>query len=137
VTNTIPADLPPLARVVADWAATALAAEIYIFGSRVRGDHHSASDVDLYIHYLGQIDDGTLAWHARHQRTSYADLIPLLPGPLGENGHSTLEPDDEEMVRKVLSAPVVYSDRNVRCVTLPPKPISARHTLPADFGQGK
>lgn len=118
----MPPDLPELARIVADWADPAPAAEVYIFGSRVRGDHHPGSDVDIYIHYLAPIDDDTLTWHARHQQTAYADLTARLPGPLGQNGHSTLESDDEEMVHKILSAKVIHSDRNVRCVLLPPKP---------------
>lgn len=115
-------DLSELARIVADWAAPAAAVEVYIFGSRVRGDHSPDSDVDIYIHYrtdLG-VDDETVAWHDRQQSSSYADLCPLLPGPLGGNGRQTLCPGDV-LVRSVLAGKVIYTDRSVRCVLLPKK----------------
>lgn len=120
----IPPDLPDLARIVADWAAPATGAKIFIFGSRVRGDHTPGSDVDIYIHYRvdGKIDAATATWHGRQQSSSYADLLPLLPGPLGEKGRETLCPDDLETVGRILAGPVVHKDRSVRCVHLPPKP---------------
>ena len=66
------------------------------------------------------IDDETVAWHDRQQSSSYADLCPLLPGPLGGNARQTLCPGDV-LVRSVLAGKVIYTDRSVRCVLLPKK----------------
>src|SRR5262245_66417182 len=40
-------ELVRLASVVADWASEARLAEVYLYGSRVRGDHEPNCDVDL------------------------------------------------------------------------------------------
>jgi predicted nucleotidyltransferase len=37
-----------LAKIIADWSASAPDFTFYLFGSRVRGDHLSDSDVDLH-----------------------------------------------------------------------------------------
>jgi Nucleotidyltransferase domain len=119
-----PEGLEELARILADWSASAPSATIYLFGSRVRADHRPDSDVDIYIHYQFPPggDSATVEWHMRQQETSFADLLPLLPGPLGETGHSTLDAMDKKTVALVMSGKMIYEDRNVRCVSLPPKP---------------
>jgi predicted nucleotidyltransferase len=43
---TVSNDLKDLARLLADWAAPASGVTVYLFGSRVRGDHKADSDVD-------------------------------------------------------------------------------------------
>ena len=43
-----------IARLLADWASPAPGVTIYFFGSRVRGDHGPASDVDVCIQF-GQV----------------------------------------------------------------------------------
>ena len=119
----LPLGLRDLASIVGDWAAPASnSLTVYIFGSRVRGDHRVSSDVDIYMHVTSVVDDAALAWHCHQQTTSYAELRPLLPGPLGENGSGLLDPMDDDMVRLVLAGRLILSDRNVRCVWLPPKP---------------
>lgn len=47
------------------------------------------------------MDHNTVIWWTRQQQTSYADLLPLLPGPLGDTGHAMLDNQDVAMVRKV------------------------------------
>ncbi|WP_083856188.1 nucleotidyltransferase domain-containing protein [Reyranella massiliensis] len=115
-------DLVDLTRVVAAWAA-ARAVKIYIFGSRVRGDHGPLSDVDLYIDLSeAHKDNETVHWWTRQQETSFADLTPYLPGPLGKNGHETLDPQDLVMVSRITSGKAIWAYCNVICIWLPPKP---------------
>jgi predicted nucleotidyltransferase len=108
--------LRSLAVTLADWAAEAPGFTIYLFGSFVRGDNHDGSDVDIYIELSGSIDEDTVWWHTHNEETDYEDIKSKLPGPLKILHHdSTLVTG--EMLR---AARVVYSDRNVRCVWLPP-----------------
>ena len=47
-------ELKELAKAIAEWASSApLTVSIFVFGSRVRGDHSPDSDVDLSIDYGG------------------------------------------------------------------------------------
>src|SRR5829696_1722373 len=77
-------ELGELARVLADWAAGCPGFwPIYLYGSRVRGDHRPDSDVDLRIfreNYKG--DDLTLEWWVRETSSGHADLQRRLPGLL-------------------------------------------------------
>ncbi len=57
--------------------------KVYLFGSRVRGDHRPDSDVDLRIFtedYEG--DEATLQWWQQQNATDFAELKAALPGPL-------------------------------------------------------
>ncbi|WP_237482710.1 nucleotidyltransferase domain-containing protein [Lichenibacterium dinghuense] len=55
---------------------------IYLFGSRVRGDHRPDSDVDLCL-FQAEWDgsDACTSWWGRTSDLEYRDLADLLPGP--------------------------------------------------------
>jgi predicted nucleotidyltransferase len=110
-------ELKQLAMILADWAALAPAATIYLYGSRVRGDHRPDSDVDIYISW-GKPDDPDLEWWTKNNEQDFADINAKLPGRL-----QILE-DNDPLNFKIRAAAVVYEDRQVKCVHLPPKTIS-------------
>lgn len=105
-------ELQELARVLADWAAPSPHARIYLFGSRVRGDHTSESDVDVYVEFDGAGRDD-VNWWITNQRSAFREIQKRLPFKF-----NALDPRDP-FKRKIVAAPVAYQDRNVFCVTLP------------------
>jgi hypothetical protein len=112
--TTLPEGLVSLAHIFAEWSAPAPASIIYVFGSRVRGDHRPDSDVDFHVHYQPPLDTPTAIWATHQHATAFADLRSLLPGPPG-----FLDPLDTVAVAHVMKAEVVHSHSNVRCVWLP------------------
>lgn len=116
-------DLRDLALAFARWAE-GKNVRIYLFGSRVRGDHRPDSDVDAYVDLtLPNMDHDTVVWWTRQQETAFADLLPMLPGPLGDTGHAMLDPQDQATVSNIMNGRVVHTVRNVLCVWLPPKSV--------------
>lgn len=108
-------ELRELAKKLADWAAPASGSVVYVYGSRVRGDHKPTSDVDICMDFPNPKTEDTRWWTDNNQ-----DDFKQINGQLGANvqvleRNAPLRPD-------VLNGPVVYRDRNVRCVWLPPKP---------------
>ena len=110
-------DLVRLASVVADWANEVPHAEVYLYGSRARGDHEPGGDVDLCFAF--PVRDAALkAWWELNQLTHFA----LLELKLGERVHALpLNDPMGEKIRQVALDPhnVVHQDRNVFCVWLP------------------
>jgi len=109
-------DLIELARVLANWVAPASTTEIYLYGSRVRGDHKPTSDVDVVIPIPKVPTPEDMAWHIARNDDYHKSIDALLPGKL-----EILEYNDP-LVHKVLAAPVVHRDRQVICVWMEPKP---------------
>jgi predicted nucleotidyltransferase len=105
--------LEELVGVLSEWAA-GKAATVYLFGSRVRGDHRPDSDVDVVIEW-GTPDQATMDWWQHEQETDFADLKSKLPGPL-----KILEPTDP-MKWKVVFGKQVGRKGNVVSIDLPPK----------------
>jgi predicted nucleotidyltransferase len=105
--------LKELARLLADWAAPARGITVYLFGSRVRGDHRPDSDVDVCFQWEGRPD---VHWWQTNNEQDFAAIKPKLPGPLA------IHPEQDPWWAPAVAAEVVYQDRNVRCVWLPPKP---------------
>jgi predicted nucleotidyltransferase len=112
---TPPSELRMLAAILAEWASEAPGVTLYLFGSRVRGDHRADSDVDVSVEW-GTLNDADKNWLLINNQDEFAGVNAKLPGPL----HITEE--RHPITTKVRSAPVVYQDRSVRCVLLPPKP---------------
>ncbi|MHB2166070.1 nucleotidyltransferase domain-containing protein [Alsobacter sp. R-9] len=110
-----------LARILDDWIAPAPGVDgVYLFGSRVRGDHRPDSDVDirLFVERWGG-DDATADWWERVNEIRYADLEARLPGPL----HLIRDPDN------VVDPLIAAGDEVLRvgrcvCVRTPRKPTS-------------
>jgi predicted nucleotidyltransferase len=108
--------LRKVAATLADWATAGPGYTVYLFGSFVRGDNHEGSDVDIFLDLTGPVDEDTVWWKVHNEETDYQDIKSKLPGPL-----KILHPDSTLVTGAMLrAAPVVYLDRNVRCVWLPP-----------------
>lgn len=109
-------DLPRLAEILSDWSSGTTFI-IYLFGSRVRGDHRSDSDVDVLIPIPDSPTDFDVDWWGRHNRDFFAEIDARLPGKL-----HILE-NDEPLAPKIIEAAQnpIYRDRNVICVWLDPK----------------
>ncbi|QOZ34438.1 nucleotidyltransferase domain-containing protein [Bradyrhizobium sp. CCBAU 53421] len=78
-------DLPALAGILADWLEPARnIPAVYLFGSRVRGDHRPNSDVDLrlFIDEWRNLERADMDWWAKENETDFALLKSRLPGPL-------------------------------------------------------
>ena len=114
------ADVRELARILADWADGGPGFRpIYLFGSRVRGDHHPGSDLDVRMfpeNYDG--DDPSSEWWDRENASDFAGLKSLLPGPLDLHCDAT---DDADAAIRSAASHLVYVDRGIVCVWTPPK----------------
>ena len=121
---TIPPDLPALAEAVAMWVDAAPGVpSVYVFGSRVRGDHRPDSDVDLF--FLQEEWDASsenVDWWQAQSMAEYRDLGDALPGPL----HILLEAYDASratvLAARADPARVVLKVRKAVCLWTPPKP---------------
>lgn len=104
-----------LAGILADWSHPHADVIIYLFGSRVRGDNRSDSDVDVLIDFENPSDSSTI-WLTAMENEGYASLKAQLPGRL------ELLERKSQVAPKVRQAAMnpVHRDRNVICVWLPP-----------------
>ena len=105
-----------LARILGDWIAPAPSFTIYLFGSRVRGDHRPDSDVDVVMSFGSNPGTQDVAWWTEVNDDLFQSIDAKLPGKL-----HILERDDP-IADQVVYAPVVYRDRQVVCVWRKPKP---------------
>ena len=112
-------DLQRLAAILADWSAETTST-IYLFGSRVRGDHRPDSDVDVVIRF-GAANEEDVRWWTELNEEKFASVNALLHGPL-----RILENNDP-VADMVIATEPIYRDRNVLCVWLPPKSDAIRH----------
>jgi len=112
-------ELKRLAAILADWAADAPAATLFVFGSRVRGDHRPDSDLDVIIDWDYQAMQQTdHDWWQLNTSEDFANIDKAL----GTRLHF---PERDAISRRAFTAPEVYRDRNVVCVFLPPNPRKA------------
>jgi predicted nucleotidyltransferase len=72
--------LKRLARTLADWSADK-PVTIFLFGSRVRGDHRPDSDVDVLVQF-GDMTERATVWWTEQNSEDFAGLKAMLPGPL-------------------------------------------------------
>jgi predicted nucleotidyltransferase len=111
-------ELKTLAETVARWVDDVPGiSRVYLFGSRVRGDHRSDSDVDLrlFVDDMGN-DNETTIWWDRQNESEFAELKGHLPGPLG------LHRDPEDFDGDIKRGNPVLIRRKVWCIATPPKP---------------
>jgi hypothetical protein len=111
-------EITRLAASIADWCPHP-SIRIFLFGSRVRGDHRDDSDVDLCIDVS---DPGKQAavdwWFAQNGAAFREDLPEACPGPLCV---TRAHDEGERWLRDLLlAAEPLHRDRNVTCVILPP-----------------
>jgi hypothetical protein len=112
-------DLFELVDILADWIAPAPnIPAIYLFGSRVRGDHRPDSDVDvrLFLNEWKSIDVLDMEWWAKENETDFAALKQRLPGPLAIHRETSDEADTAIVEGR--KAPLL-SLRRVICVWTP------------------
>ena len=77
-------ELQALARIVTKWVDEVPGVPaVYLFGSRVRGDHRPDSDVDIRVYLRDWVtDSATAIWWLQQNQTDFSDLKAQLPGPL-------------------------------------------------------
>jgi Polymerase beta, Nucleotidyltransferase len=120
MTKPVRPDLVSIAKVIADWVDDIPGVRaVYLFGSRVRGDHRDDSDIDLrlFVHEW-EGDDLTTDWWSRQNEHDFRELREKLPGRLSIHRDGTDAPDNA--IRAGAKVPV-YVDRKVLCVWTPPK----------------
>jgi len=105
-------ELKRLALILADWAAPAPHTTIYLYGSRVRGDHRPNSDVDIHVHFGSPAKDDVEWWQANNNE-EFKTINARLPGRL-----EVLEQGDP-LAFDIRLAKRVHVDRNVVCVWRP------------------
>ncbi|WP_168212938.1 MULTISPECIES: nucleotidyltransferase domain-containing protein [unclassified Bradyrhizobium] len=106
---------------MADWIEPAPnLSSIYLFGSRVRGDHRPDSDVDvrLRINEWKNLQGADMDWWARENETDFVALKQRLPGPLALH-RETWDAADAAILEGKRSPVLVV--RRVVCVWTPPK----------------
>lgn len=108
--------LVKLTRILADWVEPAPGYDIYLFGSRVRGDHGPNSDVDVVIPDPQSLSEADLKWWCDINEDEFGSINTALPGPLH------ILPNFDPIADKVRNAREIYRDRQVRCVWMDPKP---------------
>ena len=118
-----------LATIVADWAEPAPGLRrVFLFGSRVRGDHRADSDVDLCIDQKNDIDaDQAIDWWLAVNASDFADLRSIVPGPL------SLHVDYDRTVWPLIwmaAREPFFVKGKCHCLWLPPKPPGAPPARP-------
>ena len=104
-------ELDHLLSILADLAAPATDVEIFLFGSRVRGDHQAGSDVDISIKWASLSNDRTADWWTAQNSDALVGINAKLPGPL----HLPIQSDtDREALLK--QGEIVHSRGNIHCV---------------------
>ena len=119
----MPSSLPALAETVARWIdGVPGVPAVYLFGSRVRGDHRPGSDVDLCVVLWDWSGSDATDWWMRQNSSDFAELKAALPGPL------KIHRDDYDAalgwVKEARRDPdrIVLQVRRAVCLWLPPKP---------------
>ena len=114
-------ELRAVAEILADWIEPAPGIPaIYLFGSRVRGDHRPDSDVDVRL-YLREWKacDATTLWWTDQNASDFHAVKARLPGPL--EIHRDAEDAADAHIQKGRANPELVV-RRVVCVWTPPKP---------------
>ena len=118
-------ELRTLAEIVAQWAdKTPGLRVVYLFGSRVRGDHRPDSDVDLCIFTKDLANDhGTTVWWTGQNDSSFGGLKSKLRAR-GVRGRLEVHRDPFDEVTAAIDrgeAECVLTVRKVCCMFMPPK----------------
>jgi hypothetical protein len=90
-----PNDLKKLARTLADWAA-GKSITVFLFGSRVRGDHRPDSDVDIFVQGGAMIPE-TAVWLDSAECGGFCQPQSQAAGPVENSRHQrSTRPLDHE-----------------------------------------
>jgi predicted nucleotidyltransferase len=110
-------ELKTLAAILADWAKDRTLT-IFLYGSRVRGDNRSDSDLDIHIAWSkSAIDSASMHWWGEVNNDLFKAINAKLPGPL-----QILEEQDP-LHYEIEAGEVVHEDGNVKCAFRAPKRI--------------
>jgi predicted nucleotidyltransferase len=112
-------EIRDLAEIIARWVDDVPGiSAVYLFGSRVRGDHRPDSDVDLrlFLDEMGN-DYETTTWWFKQNGSDFWGLKSKLPGPLALHCRPG---DPDHAIKKGMANPVLVV-RKVWCVYTPPK----------------
>lgn len=107
-------ELINLVRVIADWAERwGVFEKVYVFGSRVRGDHRPDSDLDIVWVFGGPYPEGAV------QRWNDDTAVDDLETRTGLKVH--FPRDDDEIERRVMAAARApyFVVGKVVCVSMP------------------
>jgi hypothetical protein len=107
-------ELRKVTAVLADWAEDAPSYTIYVFGSRVRGDHQPNSDLDIYLWLSGKADYRTTRWHTDNEGDDFAAISKRISIRVHR------QRDLPGLLSKLRSCPIVHQNRSVTCVLLDP-----------------
>lgn len=113
-------DLTALASILADWIDPAPnVPAVYLFGSRVRGDHRPESDVDVrvFLNEWRDLQETDVRWWTDENATDFVALKARLPGPLGLHRESWDAAD--AAILEGRKTPILVL-RRVVCVWTPP-----------------
>jgi hypothetical protein len=114
-------ELRALAEVLAKWIEPApTVPAVYLFGSRVRGDHRPDGDVDVRL-FLNEWKDpcpATMTWRGKQNDSNFAELKSRLPGSLSIHREQWDAADED--IRQGRKDPVLTVGRVV-CVWTPPQ----------------
>lgn len=114
--------LKKLASIVAEWAKPFPILEtVYIFGSRVRGDHHAESDLDIALDFDISKGSSEITPFDEEEQSECAGLKALLPSGIKLSVHKF--PDDKAWPA-IRAGECVLRKGKVRCVFTPPWPTS-------------
>ncbi|WP_461335339.1 nucleotidyltransferase domain-containing protein [Bradyrhizobium embrapense] len=97
---------------------------VYLFGSRVRGDHRPDSDVDvrLFTNEWRDVKQVDMDWWAQENDTDFSRLKSRLPGPLAIHREQS-DASDHAIIQGRKSPVLVV--RRVVCVWTPPRKVGA------------
>lgn len=113
--DDIPDALPDLVNELLPWARTMRTCLFYIYGSRVRGDHRTTSDIDICF----DAESANAADAIGLQLQEIDGVFEDLPAK-----YRCLVRDQSkrwpELRDRIRSAPVVFQKENIICVVLPP-----------------
>ncbi|MPZ34340.1 MAG: hypothetical protein GEV13_25720 [Rhodospirillales bacterium] len=119
MSDAIPDSLEKLVDDLLPWTSRMPTIKFYIYGSRVRGDHRSDSDIDICFD-----TDTAAACDVVELQIQETDDDFSLPAKY----RSRIWDQSKrwgELRDKIRSAPVKYYKGNIICVDLPPVPKSA------------
>jgi len=93
---------------------------VYLFGSRVRGDHRPDSDVDVrvFTNEWINLDQRDMDWWVKENQSDFTALKSRLPGPLSL--HRETRDDADPTILQGRKSPILIV-RRIVCVWTPPK----------------
>lgn len=121
-------ELTQLAATLSNWIEPHPNFTIYLFGSRVRGDHRIDSDVDILAIWNDDPTDVDTEWWTRQENEGFKTISSRLLGQVH------IQHKNDPFAPAVLKAAesAVYQIGSVICVLMPPHSDHGPSCLPRD-----